>query len=79
MMDIENLIEPEWLEWYRKTPEERLQATGQLWKNYREMGGSLDPDVDSQSPFWSMEELAEFAKNASSTPSRAFSSGKDND
>ena len=79
MLDIENLIEPEWLDWYRKTPEERLQATGQLWKNYREMGGSLDPDVDAQSPFWSRDELAGFAKNAAATPSRAFPSEKVDD
>ena len=72
MVDPEDIIEPEWLEWYRKTPQERLLATEQAWANYIELGGSLDPDVDSQSPFWSAEELTEFARNARQAPARAF-------
>ena len=39
-------------------------ATGPAWANYMELGGSLDPHADTQSPFWSREELAEFARNA---------------
>ena len=73
MRDIDHMIEPEWLAWYRKTPDERLQCTGELWKNYRALGGSLDPDVDIQSPFWSRGELVEFAKHAANAPARAFS------
>lgn len=67
MIDPEDFLEPEWLEWYRLTPEQRLQATGELWKNFRQLGGSLAPDVDSQSPFWSREDLEEFAAEASSS------------
>ena len=33
--------------------------TAEAWSNYLELGGSLDPDVDCQSPFWSREELEE--------------------
>lgn len=72
MVNPEDFIEPEWLEWYSKTPQERLLATEEAWSNYMELGGSLDPDVDSQSPFWSTEELAEFARNARNAPTRAF-------
>jgi hypothetical protein len=72
MIEPEDILEPEWLDWYRKTPQERLLATEEAWANYVEMGGSLDPDVDTQSPFWSAEELAGFARNARRTPERAF-------
>ena len=42
----------EWMEWYRMTPEERWQATGQLWEVFAAMGGNLDPEPDTQSPFY---------------------------
>lgn len=42
----------EWMEWYRMTPAERLQASGQLWEVYLAMGGNLDPEPDTQSPFY---------------------------
>tara|TARA_B100000676_G_scaffold258411_1_gene266830 strand:- start:383 stop:499 length:117 start_codon:yes stop_codon:yes gene_type:complete len=32
----------------------------------------IDPDADNQSPFWSVEELAEFARNARRASARAF-------
>lgn len=41
----------EWMEWYRMTPDERWRASGQLWEVYIAMGGSLDPEPDTQSPF----------------------------
>lgn len=62
MVDPSTIVEPEWLEWYRKTPQERLLATSEAWANYLALGGSLEPDVDSQCPFWSREELREFAR-----------------
>ena len=76
MVNLEDIIEPEWLEWYRKTPQERLLATEEAWAIYLELGGSLDPDVDSQCPFWSKEELAEFARRARQAPTRAFARSK---
>lgn len=41
----------EWMEWYRMTPEERWRESLKLWSFYRQVGGSLDPEPDSQSPF----------------------------
>lgn len=72
---MEEIFEPEWVDWIRKTPTERLLALEEAWANYVELGGSLDPDVDMQSPFWSREELEEFARNAIRAPERAFGKG----
>jgi hypothetical protein len=43
--------EDEWLAWYRLTPQERWAESMKLWEFYLAMGGSLDPEPDSQSPF----------------------------
>lgn len=77
MIESENFIEAEWLDWYRKTPAERLQATGAIWDNYRTLGGTLAPDADSQSPFWSREEIVAFAAEAAAAPTRALTSTRD--
>ena len=57
-------LEPEWLDWYRRTPLERLEASFELWQQYVDADGDLNPDVDPQSPFWSGEELQSFAAAA---------------
>ena len=44
-------VEDEWLDWYRLSPAERWRETTRLWSFYVEVGGSLDPESDSQSPF----------------------------
>ena len=41
--------EPE--EWATMTPQERWTESATLWQLYLDMGGSLDPEPDSQSPF----------------------------
>jgi len=41
----------EWLDWYRLTPTQRWRETGKLWSFYLAVGGSLDPEPDSESPF----------------------------
>jgi len=41
----------EWDEWYRMTPLERWRESQKLWEFYLQVGGSLDPEPDSQSPF----------------------------
>lgn len=41
----------EWQEWYRLTPQERWNESMKLWQFYLAVGGSLDPEPDSQSPF----------------------------
>ena len=55
MDELESLIEPEWLDWYRLTPQERWAESEKLWVSYLEMGGSLEAEPDSQSPFYDPE------------------------
>jgi hypothetical protein len=52
MMDRELLSEPDWAEWYLLTPAQRWEASMQLWQTYLQLGGSLDPEPDTQSPFF---------------------------
>ena len=46
----------EWEEWYRLTPLQRWEESQRLWPTYLALGGSLDPEPDSQSPFDDPEE-----------------------
>ena len=39
-------------EWLQLKPVERLLETTKLWAIYRLMGGDLDPEPDTQSPFY---------------------------
>jgi len=39
-------------EWLQLEPVERLLETTKLWEIYRLMGGNLDPEPDTQSPFY---------------------------
>ena len=50
------LDQGEWAEWYALTPLERLEESSTLWHTYLELGGSLDPEPDTQSPFFDPEE-----------------------
>jgi hypothetical protein len=52
MIAIEEVVEAEWAEWYRMTPAARWAETAKLWNAYLELGGSLDPEPDTQSPFF---------------------------
>jgi hypothetical protein len=52
----ELFIETEWLEWYSLTPLERLAESEKLWEYYLSIGGSLDPEPDTQSPFFDPDE-----------------------
>jgi hypothetical protein len=38
-------------EWLRMTPRQRLVESERLWAAYLALGGSLEPEYDSQSPF----------------------------
>ena len=51
-VDLEDLYEPEWVDWFRLTPQERWRETARLWHHYVAVGGSLDPEPDPQSPFY---------------------------
>ena len=52
MIQPEDLVGEEWAEWYRMTPLERWEASGALWAWYLSIGGSLDPEPDTESPFY---------------------------
>ncbi len=52
MITPEELVGEEWAEWYRLTPLERWRESEKLWQTYLSMGGSLDPEPDTQSPFF---------------------------
>jgi hypothetical protein len=45
-------ISPEWLDWYSMTPEQRWQESGRLWSTFLLLGGSLEPEPDTDSPFF---------------------------
>ena len=48
---LEASLDPERLDWYHLTPQERWRESMKLWETYLMLGGSLDPEPDSQSPF----------------------------
>lgn len=52
MIQPEQLVGDEWAEWYRLTPVQRLLESEKLWQTYLALGGSLDPEPDTQSPFF---------------------------
>ena len=52
MIQPEQLVGDEWAEWYRLTPVQRWQESAKLWQTYLAVGGSLDPEPDTQSPFF---------------------------
>ena len=52
----EELVGAEWAEWYFLTPQERWRESSKLWETYLALGGSLEPEPDTQSPFFDAEE-----------------------
>ncbi|HTL54153.1 MAG TPA: hypothetical protein VL361_00685, partial [Candidatus Limnocylindrales bacterium] len=48
----EELVGEEWAEWYRLTSVQRWLESEKLWQTYLALGGSLDPEPDTQSPFF---------------------------
>ena len=56
MIDLRALVGDEWAEWYVLTPTQRLEESSKLWQTYLELGGSLDPEPDPQSPFYDRTE-----------------------
>jgi hypothetical protein len=63
-MKPEDVTTEEWAEWYRLSPVERFLESMKLRARYIAMGGSLEPEIDLQSPFYSREEWEEFANKA---------------
>ncbi len=56
MFRAEQLDCSEWAEWYRLTPIQRWLESEKLWMTYLALGGSLDPEPDTQSPFFDAKE-----------------------
>ena len=52
-------LEDEWAEWRKLTPEQRFLESMKLWETYPALGGSLEPEPDSQSAFFDPEEWRE--------------------
>lgn len=59
----EEIAGEEWAEWYRLTPQERFQESMKLWETYLALGGSLEPEPDTLSPFFDEEEWRENLAN----------------
>ena len=58
----EEIVGPEWAAWYALSPSERFLESERLWETYLALGGSLEPEADTQSPFF---DAAEWRENAS--------------
>lgn len=59
MIRAEDIVGPEWAEWYMMSPQERWAESCRLWQVYLDLGGSLDPEPDTQSPFFDASEARE--------------------
>ena len=55
----DGIVDDEWLEWYSLTPQERFAESMKLWDTYLALGGSLEPEPDTESPFFDPEEWRE--------------------
>lgn len=55
LMNLEVLLDPEVYDWYLLTPRERWEQSCKLWETFLAMGGTLDAEPDSQSPFFDPE------------------------
>ena len=42
----------EWVAWFHLSPRERWNESSRLWQIFLTLGGSLDPEPDTQSPFY---------------------------
>src|SRR5688572_4379348 len=51
MITPEEIVGEEWASWYRLSPQERWRESEKLWQVYFYLGGSLDTQPDTQSPF----------------------------
>ena len=49
---MERCVEEEVLDWYRMSPRDRWAESLRLWDTFILLGGQLEPEPDSQSPFY---------------------------
>ena len=52
MIQPEQLVGDEWAEWYQLKLVQRWLESERLWQTCLALGGSLDPEPDTQSPFF---------------------------
>ena len=57
--DLVAEVGEEWAEWYLMSPQERFAESMKLWDTYLALGGSLEPEPDTQSPFFDEAEWRE--------------------
>ena len=55
MISADELVGEEQADWYSLTPLERWRESAKLWEVFLSLGGSLDPEPDTQSPFFDRE------------------------
>lgn len=48
-------ISDEWLEWYLLTPQERWRESMKLWDIFFSLGGNIEPEPDTDSPFFNAQ------------------------
>ena len=48
----EDIAGEEWASWYALGPSQRFLESMKLWETYLALGGSLEPEPDTQSPFF---------------------------
>ncbi len=63
MLSIDDFCEPEWAEWYLLSPAERWQCSQQMWQSFLDLGGTLAPEPDTQSPFFDEDEWREMSSD----------------
>lgn len=51
-MSVHDNISAEWLDWYNLSPIERWEHSTRLWETFLALGGSLEPEPDTESPFF---------------------------
>lgn len=61
MIQPDEILEPEWVEWYSLDPRERFARSVEMWQIYLSYGGTLHTDADTQSPFFDSEEWRSLA------------------
>ena len=66
-LSAEEFVGDEWAAWYAMSPAERFLESAKLWETYLALGGSLEPEPDTQSPFFDPEEWHENASHGRSS------------
>ena len=60
-LSAEEMVGHEWAAWYALSPGKRFLESARLWETYLALGGSLEPEPDTQSPFFDPKEWRENA------------------